>query len=220
MIQFKRGKTATWKKLKTPLAAGQPGYDKDKHKLKIGDGEKHWTELPYVSGLSAEEIFNSESTAKAKYAIDHEDTTIITYGTKSPDKNTVGQIYLQYYDAEPEVDYVVSAGINKGWTYQKWKSGIAKCFKSFEFTTSLQAPLGENSLYQNSTSMEKFEYPFTFKATPSEVASIQSPGGLVWLATSKGLNTKTHTASYCVISVDKLNSATYKISLQVEGFWK
>jgi hypothetical protein len=56
MIQFKRGSTASWRKNKVKLAAGQPGYDKDKHKLKIGDGESTWAELPYISGLSNEEI--------------------------------------------------------------------------------------------------------------------------------------------------------------------
>jgi hypothetical protein len=35
MIQFKRGKTSSWYSQKTPLAEGQPGYDKDKHKIKI-----------------------------------------------------------------------------------------------------------------------------------------------------------------------------------------
>jgi hypothetical protein len=145
---------------------------------------------------------------------------IITYGPESPDKSTVGKVYLQPYDAEPEADYIVSAGIYGNWTYQKWKSGVAKCFGTFEFTTAVQMTLGNSQLYQNSSNMKKINYPFTFKDVPSEIATIQSPGGLVWLATSRGLPTASQSAAYNIISTDKLNNATYRISLQVEGFWK
>ena len=69
--------------------------------------------------------------------------------------------------------------------------------------------------------MKNIEYPFTFKGVPSETASIQSPGGLVWLAAAKdGMNTAEHTAVYSIVSADKLNNTTYKISLQVNGFWR
>ena len=219
MIQFKRGETKNWRKQKNPLAAGQPGYDKIKHKLKIGDGKSSWGDLPYVSGLSEKDIFNSEKDAKTRSKSDPEDTAIITYGTEDPDKDTVGQLYLQYYNADPEVDYVVSSGVNGIWTYQKWNSGIAKCFCSFEHATSLQSAVG-NTLYLNSTAVQKIDYPFIFKDIPSETATVQSPGGLVWLATTKGLNTTEQTAIYNIVSPDKQNNATYRISIQVEGYWK
>ena len=38
MIQIKRGTTKNWRKYNLRLLAGQPGYDKDKQKIKIGDG--------------------------------------------------------------------------------------------------------------------------------------------------------------------------------------
>ena len=112
MIQFKRGKTANWRKTKQPLAAGQPGYDKDKHKIKIGDGESDWQELPYASGLFREEIISSEEEAKKTHnpilsALGIDESPIFTYGEEFPDENTIGQVYLQHYDAEPEVDYIV-----------------------------------------------------------------------------------------------------------------
>lgn len=218
MIQFKRGKTDSWKKLKKPLAAGQPGYDKDKHKIKIGDGTTLWEKLPYAGGLSEEEILDSESNAKKRLITDPESLAIITYGTDGPDKKTVGKLYLQYYDAEPEADYVVNAGIDKGWRYQIWKSGLASCSKTFEVSTSIQTAAGDGGVYQNSTALEKLVYPFTFKEIPSEVATVQSPAGVVWLASSKGYNTKTKSAAYVIMSADKLtNTATYKISIRVDG---
>lgn len=220
MIQFKRGSTSSWKRLKKPLAAGQPGYDKDKHKIKVGDGERLWDKLPYA-GISEEEVLDSEENAKKRLMLDPGSMAIMTYGEEGPDKNTVGQLYLQYYDAEPEVDYIVEAGfIPNNWTYQKWKSGIARCSITFEFDTPIQASLG-SALYQNSNNMKSLEYPITFKEIPSETASIQSAGGLVWLAVAKdGMNTKEQAATYRIVSPDRLNNATYRISLQVEGFWK
>lgn len=220
MIQFKRGSKKNWLTQSKPLADGQPGYDKDKNKLKIGNGKDLWSALPYVSGLFANEILNSESDAKARYALDKDDTTLITYGTKSPDKNTVGQLYLQYYDTDPEVDYVVSSGVDREWTYQKWNSGIAKCCGTFKFSTTVQSALGE-SLFQSSSSMQKITYPFTFKDVPSEIATIKSPGGVVWLVSSKDLNTTKQSANYTIVSPEKQsNTAEYLITIQVEGFWK
>jgi hypothetical protein len=226
MIQLKRGKTDTWRKLKTPLAAGQPGYDKDKHKLKIGDGKTLWEKLPYAGGISDEEVLDSEKNAKERQRLDPENGTIITYGPTSPDRKTVGKLYLQHYETDPEADYVVAAGVDSGWTYQKWKSGIASCSKVFEVTTSVQTAIGSSGLYQNSSDIKKVAYPFTFVSKdgvprPSETVSIQSPGGLVWIAAAKGVNTSTHSATYSIISADKLtNSATYKISIKVDGFWR
>jgi hypothetical protein len=220
MIQIKRGSKNNWLALKKPLAAGQPGYDKDKHKIKIGNGKDLWSSLPYASGLFAKEIFNSEADAKERNKTDNSDTTIITYGTDSPDKNTIGQLYLQYYDTDPEADYVVSSGVDREWTYQKWNSGIARCCGTFKFSTTVQSIIGE-SLYQSSSYMDKIDYPFSFKDIPNEYASVQSPGGVVWLAGCKNLNTTKQTATYTIVSPEKQsNTAEYKVTIQVEGFWK
>lgn len=219
MIQFRRGNTKNWNKTKTKLAAGQPGYDKDKHKIKIGDGEKLWSELPYASGLSAEEVLSSEEDAKARLAADVADTAIITYGTKAPNKNTVGQVYLQQYDSEPEVDYIVDSGINGIWTYQKWKSGIARCCGNLSLTTSIQTAFDGMELYYDNK-MSGIEYPLTFKSTPNETATLQSPGAIVWLA-GKTKNTKDTSGVYAIISPDKQTTdAVYNISIQVEGLWR
>ena len=218
MIQIRRGKTASWKSLKTPLAAGQPGYDKDKHKIKIGDGKTLWEKLPYAGGVSEDEILDSETHAKQRLATDPESLAIITYGPNSPDKRTVGQLYLQYYDTEPEADYVIAAGIDRGWRYQIWKSGFASCVKTFEVSTSVQTAIGNGVLYQNSTALERIQYPFTFKEIPSETATVQSPAGVVWLASAKGYNSKKESAAYTLISTNKLkDAAKYRISIKVDG---
>jgi hypothetical protein len=225
MIQFKRGKTNSWTSDKKPLADGQPGYDRTKKKIKIGDGKHSWQELPYASGLFRDEIISSEEDAKKTFdpiltALGIDERPIITYGPKSPDKNTIGQLYLQYYDAEPEVDYVVSFGVDGMWTYQKWHSGIARCWGTFSSTTAIQDAFESIALYSNTTSIKAVQYPFEFTEQPSETASLCSPGGIVWLATSKQ-NTKSKSATYTILSPDKqITSAKYDITLMVEGRWR
>lgn len=219
MIQFKRGSTKSWRGTKTNLAPGQPGYDKDKHKIKIGDGKTSWAKLPYASGLSAEEILDSEKDAKSRNKADAEDKTLFTYGTEIPDKNTVGQVYLQQYEAEPETDYIVSSGVSGIWTYQKWKSGIAKCWGTITLTTNIQNAFEGIELFHDNK-MKSVKYPLTFKDVPSETATLQSPGPIAWLA-SKSKNTTSASGVYAIISPDKQSTnAVYSISLQVEGSWR
>lgn len=120
MIQFRRGKTASWQKNKTKLADGQPGYDKERHKLKIGDGEHLWEDLPDVSGLRAEEVLAKESKAT--------NSTLFTYGTQPPSILTKGEIYLQQFEGEAEADYVVYTGKNLNYFYRRWNSGFIECW--------------------------------------------------------------------------------------------
>ena len=47
-IQFKRGKASNWSSLNVLLNPGEPGFEIDTGKLKIGDGTHYWNELPYV----------------------------------------------------------------------------------------------------------------------------------------------------------------------------
>lgn len=45
IIQFKRGSSARWAELNPILADGEPGYDTDKGRMKIGDGVTPWNDL-------------------------------------------------------------------------------------------------------------------------------------------------------------------------------
>lgn len=220
MIKFRRGSTKNWRNIKTKLADGQPGYDRDKHKIKIGDGNSLWKDLPYASGLSAQEILDSEKSAKVRSSNDSEDATLFTYGSEAPDKNTVGKVYLQQYDTEPEVDYIVKSGIDGIWMYQQWKSGIAKCWGTLTLTTDVQTAIEGSGLFYDNNKMKIIDYPFTFKEIPTELATLQSSGGIVWLA-NRTRNTKKASGLYTIISPDaQITNANYSISLQVEGLWK
>ena len=44
-IQFKRGSSARWAEINPILEVGEPGYDTDKGRMKIGDGVTPWNDL-------------------------------------------------------------------------------------------------------------------------------------------------------------------------------
>lgn len=50
IIKFKRGQSTTWREKNLLLKDGEPGFELDTHKLKIGDGKTLWNDLPYIGG--------------------------------------------------------------------------------------------------------------------------------------------------------------------------
>lgn len=50
ILRFKRANEARWQELNPLLLSGEPGYEKDTGRLKIGDGILNWNDLPYLSG--------------------------------------------------------------------------------------------------------------------------------------------------------------------------
>ena len=217
MIKFRRGSTESWRDPKKAviLESGQPGFDKNKNKIKVGDGEKSWSELPYASGLFAEEILSSEAEAKKRYDKDNEDSTLITFGTTAPNKSTVGRIYLQQ---NSNTDYIVETGTHNNWFYQVYASGLMKCHGNFVVETNVIDSIDGTGLYCSSGSFKK-DYPKTFKTTPTEVVSIQAANGLSWLA-NNGMNTISSTGSYIIISPISSSGGKYNISISVEGMKK
>lgn len=49
-IQFKRAEAITWTTKNPVLKEGEPGWEEDTNKLKIGDGLNSWNDLPYLTG--------------------------------------------------------------------------------------------------------------------------------------------------------------------------
>ena len=46
--RLKRGTAQRWLELNPVLEQGEPGFEYDTNKLKIGDGIRRWTDLPYI----------------------------------------------------------------------------------------------------------------------------------------------------------------------------
>ena len=59
IIKFKRGKSTTWKTKNLLLLDGEPGFEIDTLRLKIGDGKTKWNDLPYQDQ-------NNESVVNAR----------------------------------------------------------------------------------------------------------------------------------------------------------
>ena len=65
-FQVKRGTAARWEELNLILNPGEPGFETDTFKLKIGDGSTPWKELPYVNDvdiskyITIEDIINGD----------------------------------------------------------------------------------------------------------------------------------------------------------------
>lgn len=49
-IQLRRDTAANWSTYNPTLSAGEPGFETDTGKLKIGDGRNSWSSLDYISG--------------------------------------------------------------------------------------------------------------------------------------------------------------------------
>ena len=61
-IKFRRDTAANWTTANPTLDPGQPGYETDTKKLKVGDGSTVWGSLPYF-GASNSFVYNITSHA-------------------------------------------------------------------------------------------------------------------------------------------------------------
>jgi len=89
-IRFKRGTEQRWRELNLLLENGEPGFEYDTGKLKIGDGVHRWLELEYVGSHATSNIEFIEKyddlprigTANKLYAV-AEDKLIYLWNTTS-----------------------------------------------------------------------------------------------------------------------------------------
>lgn len=91
---LRRGTTAAWESANPILQYGEPGYEKDTGKLKIGDGIHPWNELPYLTGSGDPADINVDNKS-----IVINDTQI---SLKGFDEAEVGQIPTVGQDGELE----------------------------------------------------------------------------------------------------------------------
>lgn len=59
-IEHRRGVKADWELRNPVLAAGEPAYETDTGRQKIGDGVTPWTGLPYFGGTVDEAVTQQE----------------------------------------------------------------------------------------------------------------------------------------------------------------
>lgn len=49
-IKFRRDNSSVWTSRNPLLGSGEPGYELDTNKMKIGDGFRRWNDLDYFAG--------------------------------------------------------------------------------------------------------------------------------------------------------------------------
>lgn len=60
IIKFKRGQSSSWVSQNPVLAPGEPGYEMDTGRVKIGNGTDAWLDLPYV-GEDGPGVINADT---------------------------------------------------------------------------------------------------------------------------------------------------------------
>jgi hypothetical protein len=117
-------------------------------------------------------------------------------------------------------DFVIDEGTSNGWTYRKWNSGKAECWKRLQITTGVSNAWG--SLYTSgSLDATNLAYPFDFAETPILTVSLMpfGSGGLV-MATGNGYGSATETGPYEIARGTSLASGQFLLAYQALGRWK
>lgn len=60
LFQLRRGLAEAWERNNPLLAPGEPGYELDTHKVKIGDGTSLWKDLPYIGEQNIVSYYSAE----------------------------------------------------------------------------------------------------------------------------------------------------------------
>jgi hypothetical protein len=116
-IQVRRGTSIQWCSVNPVLSAGEPGFETDTRKFKIGDGVTSWNNLVYLSfdGGSLDENIVAGNTLGSIMLSDYFDVTktIIQYQgiTGTTIQVPTGYDYAIYVDSQGNVTYEsVTAG--------------------------------------------------------------------------------------------------------------
>lgn len=83
-IKLRRGLSTQWTATNPVLALGEPGFETDSNKLKIGNGTSAWTALPYASGsggLVVSETAPTDPEEGLMWFASTEAVTYLYYGT-------------------------------------------------------------------------------------------------------------------------------------------
>lgn len=113
-------------------------------------------------------------------------------------------------------DHVVEEGTSGGWTYRKWKSGVAECWRQLSIsnvTFSAASPI--SGLYQSADMTVTFPFPFTeYPVTNVNTSAVAGDYG--WIG-RVGNGT-----SSIIVRAFKRSSTTGQVSLaiSVKGKWK
>ena len=76
-FQLRRSISSNWSYTNPVLQAGEPGFESDTYKLKIGDGITRWNLLPYISGQAQQQGPTGPTGPTTSYIFDGGNSTSI-----------------------------------------------------------------------------------------------------------------------------------------------
>lgn len=124
--------------------------------------------------------------------------------------------YKVEIDKEELKDFVTEYGEKDGWSYRKWKSGKAECYRREEITVSIQNKWGTLYVSEEKTG---WSFPFEFAETPLVTMSLARGGYMGILAQTQA--TKTYSGGYEIARPDNAAAdVKFIISCTAAGKWK
>lgn len=125
-------------------------------------------------------------------------------------------------DAEIK-DFVVESGKSGIWLYEKWNSGIAKCWGAVTVRTTVANAWG-NMFTSTMIASSQQAFPFTFAEVPNVVAALMPAGngGMIMAPGSAAAKTTTtSTGAYEIMRAVKAETELgYTITYSAVGRWK
>lgn len=116
-------------------------------------------------------------------------------------------------------DYIVERGTSGIWTYEKWNSGVAKCWGSQSFTTAKANTAWGNVYYATLTSTIIFPSGL-FTAAPKLQLSIDSAGGRFWVTSANDTTATNVGTIYNIAPQQYTGNSSAILYLEAKGTWK
>lgn len=175
---------------------------------------RSYTAQAKLTGLDYQTAYTFQARAKDKlWVADSEEYTVKAMPVFDWDENDFNVNGTLKLNNEAVADFVVSRGKNGIWTWEKWNSGIAKCWgitgeKSFTFT-------GSGPVYHSGT-VHSYSYPLALTEIASVGAEIISEGYAVPVV----LSTDGELRVSPVRLYGGSDSVTGRYAFQILGRWK
>ncbi len=122
--------------------------------------------------------------------------------------------------AAATADHITSQGASNGWTYRKWNSGIAECWRDLSVSTACSTAI--ESWYRTAE-LTTTAYPLTFTEAPNLQMTFETfagTSGLVWSAGTSDSTPKTKPADVYIIRMASATSITGTLHYYAIGKWK
>ena len=189
-------------------------YEKNTYSVSV-----KFTDIPYTDIMSIEtcagDLFGEQSSSYYAYktVVFPAGTPVFDWGKNDFRFNVPVDLPGLTLKGLP-VDLVIETGTSGGWTYRKWSSGVAECWKTKSGTVKCDTAWG--SLYYGTIAEENFPTNL-FAGTPVLTTNIENTNMFI----SKGAATAAKTGVVYTISPVKLTEAVgYYLQYVAKGSWK